>query len=118
MKTLHLEDEPVPDTRIIRPGETCGALACQGVTEIYLHELDDKERVMDLKPGDLRRPRYEVRVGIALFGSYHRDENGIENPFHPMYRNNYASGTGNTEEEALASLLADIRGTSEMLLTI
>jgi hypothetical protein len=117
MRTRFPEDEPVPDTRIIKPGETCGALAVQGITEIYLRELSDKERTMDLKPGDLRRPKFEVRTGIAIFGHYNSGE-AIENPFHPMFRNNWASGTGNTEEEALESLLADIRGTSEMILTI
>lgn len=117
MKTLHLEDESLPDTRIIKPGETCGALAVQGITGIYLRELSDKERVMDLKPGDLRRPKFEVRVGFALFGSYNR-ENPVDNPFHPRFQDNWASGIGNTEEEACASLLADIRGTSEMILTV
>lgn len=117
MKTLHLEDEPVPDTRIIKPGETCGALAVQGITEIYLREFTDKERVMDLKPGDLRRPRYEVRVGFALFGGYNR-ENPQENPFHPRFQDNYASGTGNTEDEALDALVKDITGISETILTV
>jgi hypothetical protein len=110
----------IPETRIINTGDLrVGALAVHGTTPIHIHELSDKERVMDLKPGDARRPKFEVRTGIAIFGSCNMDTEGFEkcgyNPFHPDFQDNYAKGFGNTEEEALAALAADVHETGESL---
>lgn len=104
----------LPDTRILDLNGYPAAMAVTPVSEVYLRELTDKERVMDLHPGDTRRPRFEIRCGVALMGR-HNTENPQHNPFHPDYRDNYSSGTGNTEEEAVASLLDDIRGISDSL---
>lgn len=70
-------------------------------------------------PFDIRRPLYEVRMGIAIFGNSNNTDEEFEavghNPFHPDFNDNYAHGNGNTEEEALASMMEWMKGTSESL---
>lgn len=109
-----MNDEPfeIPDTTII-DGHAY-ATGVSGTTEIHCHELSDKERSMDLKPGDTLRPRFEVRMGFALFGHWnlHRKSN---NPFDPRFDDNYAIGTGDTEAEALESLVREISSTADSL---
>lgn len=54
---------------------------------------------------------YEARMGIALFGYTNLDEEGLRkaqyNPFHEDFHDNYVSGKGATEEEAIEALKKD-----------
>jgi len=104
----------LPDTRVLELDGYPAAMAVVGTTPVFLWELSDKERTMDLHSGDIRRPRFEVRTGVAIMGRWN-ERNPQSNPFHPDFRDNYASGTGNTEEEAVESLLNDIKGISDSL---
>jgi len=90
------------------------ATGVSGTTEIFCHERSEKERMMDLKPGDLRRPKFEVRMGIALFG-YNNENRRSDNPFHEHFDDNYVKGEGNTEKEALAELCREVSSTANSL---
>ena len=72
---------------------------------------------MDLKPGDLRRPKFEVRQGFALFGSYN-DQRKSDNPFHPDFNDNYARAEGHSEVEAVANLVKEINSTADSLWSV
>lgn len=107
-------DQPfeIPDTYII-DGHAY-ATGVSRTTEIFCHERSDKERMMDLKPGDMRRPKFEVRMGIAMIGYYNR-ERRYDNPFHPNFDDNYVKGEGNTELEAVESLVKEVCSTADSL---
>lgn len=109
-----MNDEPfeIPDTYII-DGHAYGT-GVSGTTEIHCHERSDKERMMDLKPGDLRRPKFEVRMGIALIG-YHNENRRSENPFHPHFDDNFIRAEGNTELEAVENLVKEVSSTANSL---
>ena len=57
-----------------------------------------------------------IAIGIALFGGF-RDQGNLT-PFDDEFSENYASGTGNTEEEAIEALKKDIAGTAESIWAI
>lgn len=109
-----MNEEPfeIPDTYIIN-GHAY-ATGVSGTTEIHCHERSDKERMMDLKPGDLRRPKFEVRMGIALIG-YHNENRRSDNPFHEHFDDNFVKAEGNTELEAVANLVKEINSTADSL---
>lgn len=67
-------------------------------------------------PGEAGLPGgWEARVGLCLFGML-RDEGSWDgNPFDPAFRDNFATGLGSTEEEALTALKADLASTYEGL---
>lgn len=111
---MTLEETPfeIPDTYII-DGHAY-ATGVSGTTEIHCHERGDKERMMDLKPGDMRRPKFEVRMGIALFGCCN-DERQSDNPFHEDFNDNFVRGEGSTEEEAVANLCKEVCSTANSL---
>lgn len=62
---------------------------------------------------------YEARCGIAIFGSTQMDEAGFKacnyDPFHEQFYDNFASGTGSTEAEAIEALKRDMRQTADSL---
>lgn len=109
-----MNDEPfeIPETYIIDGHAYATGVA--GTTDIHCHELSDKERMMDLKPGDTRRHKFEVRMGFAVFGNYN-ESRASDNPFHPEFEDNYVTGRGNTVEEALADLCKEVSSTADSL---
>lgn len=62
---------------------------------------------------------FEARMGFALFGSTNMDENGFRaaqyNPFHDLFHDNYATGKGTTQEEAIEMLKKEIHNIHESL---
>lgn len=102
----------IPETYIIE-GHAY-ATGVSGTTDIHCHERSDKERMMDLKPGDTRRPKFEVRMGFALFGSYNEHRKS-DNPFDERFNDNYVKGEGNTEKEAVADLCREVNSTANSL---
>lgn len=52
-------------------------------------------------------------MGVALFGATDNTEEQMEkcdfNPFHPDFHDNYVSGKGATEEEAIANMNKDAK---------
>lgn len=61
----------------------------------------------------------EARMGIAIFGYTNLSDEEMRvceyNPFHPEFHDNYVSGKGNTDEEAIESLRADMKQIHESL---
>jgi hypothetical protein len=61
----------------------------------------------------------EARMGFALFGytnmSNGRFKRAGWNPFHPEFHDNYATGKGATEDEAIAALKKDVTEIHESL---
>lgn len=55
---------------------------------------------------------FEARMGFALFGATNMDEDGFRaakyNPFHELFHDNFATGNGATQEEAIANLKAEV----------
>jgi len=51
-------------------------------------------------------------MGVAIFGATNMDEREFEaaqfNPFHDLFRDNFCSGKGATQEEAIAALEKDV----------
>jgi hypothetical protein len=62
---------------------------------------------------------YEARCGIALFGSTNMTDEQFEacnsDPFHVDFRDNYCSGNGATEEEAIGALEQDFKEMHESI---
>lgn len=62
---------------------------------------------------------FEARMGVAIFGSSNLDEEGMRkaqyNPFHEDFHDNYVSGKGATQEEAIEALRRDQREMHESL---
>lgn len=62
---------------------------------------------------------FEARMGVALFGATNMDEAEFEaaqfNPFHNLFRDNFCSGKGATQEEAIEALKKDMRSMHESL---
>lgn len=62
---------------------------------------------------------FEARMGFALFGSTNMDEDGFRaaqyNPFHDLFHDNFASGKGTTEQEAIDALKKEIADIHESL---
>lgn len=87
-------------------GKTAGAIGVNGTTEIHIKEV----------PGG----RYEARCGAALLGYTNMDDAGYRrcrnNPFHPEFHDNYASGLGLSIEEALEGMFNEIKNASNSLL--
>ena len=109
-----MNEEPfeIPDTTIIDGHAYATGIA--GTTPIHCHERSDKERMMGLKPGDMRRPKFEARMGFAVFGSYNKDRKS-DNPFSPEFNDNYARAEGNTEVEAIENLVKEVSSTANSL---
>ena len=62
---------------------------------------------------------WEARVWISIFGfvnPQHPDFPLPENPFHPDFYDNYASGVGATEEDALEAMSEDMKSMSRTLI--
>ena len=83
----------------------CSHVGVSGTTSVHVKRLDDGT--------------FKARCGIAIMGSTNMDEAEFEacehNPFHPEFHDNWAEGTGATEEEALAALKADMHQTANSL---
>jgi len=62
---------------------------------------------------------FEARMGIALLGYSNLDEEGMRkaqyNPFHEEFHDNYVSGKGATQEEAIEAMKQDQRDICEGL---
>lgn len=62
---------------------------------------------------------YEARIGIALLGSTNMDEEDFRacnyDPFHPEFHDNYATGIGRTEEQAIERLKADMNSIADSI---
>lgn len=75
----------------------CSAIGVAGNTPVYLRKRDGK---------------VEVRQGVSIMGI----DNGVQgNPFDPDYFDNYATGIGDTEEQALQDLQANKKAISDSL---
>jgi len=65
---------------------------------------------------------YEARIGVALFGMSNFNKEDFErvnyNPFHDEFYDNYCSGKGQTEEEAIEELKADMKDMADSLWVI
>ena len=97
----------------------CKDIGIAGTTPVVIKELSDKERTQGLKAGDTRRKKYEARMGVAIMGATNLNEKQMRlaefNPFHDKWYDNYASGFGNTHEEAIADLKKDKAKLAESL---
>jgi len=86
----------------------CDHIGVAGTTNVHVKKLQDG--------------RFEARCGIALMGCMNMDEAGFEacnnNPFHELFYDNYASGVGASEAEALESMKNDMRSLSDSLFAI
>ena len=75
----------------------CSAIGTSGTTPVHVKRLVDGT--------------FEARMGIAILGSTNMDPAGYEacgfDPFSHLFWDNFASGTGTTEEEAIAAMKAD-----------
>lgn len=82
----------------------CEHIGISGTTDVHVQKTED---------------RYEARMGIALFGMTNMDAEGFElcnsNPFHPKFHDNYVSGKGVTEEEAIENIKNDMKETHKGL---
>ena len=62
---------------------------------------------------------YEARIGIAIMGAMNMNEADFKacdyNPFHKDFQDNFASGKGATEAEALDAMKADMQSISNTL---
>lgn len=62
---------------------------------------------------------FEARQAVALFGSYQMRESDLEsinyNPFHDDFDDNFVSGKGNTQDEAIEALKADAKQMADSL---
>jgi hypothetical protein len=62
---------------------------------------------------------FEARMGVAIFGHCNMNEEDFEraqfNPFHEEFHDNYVSGQGATEEEAIEALKKDLHEMHESL---
>lgn len=63
--------------------------------------------------------QFEARMGIAIMGSCNMDEDGFRaaqyNPFHELFHDNYVSGIGATQEEAIEAMKKDLNEMTEGL---
>lgn len=82
---------------------TCTSIGIAGTTKVFVKKTEDGG--------------FEARVGIAIFGSTNRKDDGLKdaNPFDKDFNDNYASGKGPTEQEALDALKADMEKTADGL---
>tara|TARA_R110000868_G_scaffold79632_1_gene226578 strand:+ start:244 stop:600 length:357 start_codon:yes stop_codon:yes gene_type:complete len=82
--------------------------SCMGVS------TTTETHVMRLPDGQV-----EARVGFAVMGPPNMSESQFEkcghNPFHPEFRDNYASAKAATIDEALKKLAADLKNISDGL---
>ncbi len=81
----------------------CTSIGVAGTTQVFVKKLADGT--------------FEARVGIAILGGTNMKAEELEkaNPFDESFRDNYATGTGKTQQEALDALVADMKKTSESL---
>ena len=82
---------------------TCRHVGVSGITDVMI-----KKHAED---------KYEARVGVAIMG-YVQDPDTVDilnDPFAHDFRENYCSGTGRTEEEAIKALERDMREMSRSL---
>jgi hypothetical protein len=70
--------------------------------------ITDVFEQQNLKFDNIDQFEYEVRVGIAVFGSVNFDASCGACPFDPNFHDNYCSGKGATLDDALAMLADDI----------
>lgn len=77
----------------------CSSMGVSGTTDVHVRETAEG---------------YEARVGIALLGMVN-NPGGPDNPFHPEFNDNYASGVGATEEEAINAMKRDMQSISDSL---
>ena len=80
----------------------CKNIGFSGTTEIHVKEIDGK---------------FVARMGFAIMGSTQMDKAGFEaaeyNPFHDEFYDNYAEGIGDTQDDAIKALQADMEQTTE-----
>ena len=83
----------------------CSHIGVASTTPVHVRRLDDGT--------------FKARCGIAIMGSTNMDETEFaacgHNPFHPEFRDNFAEGCGATEDDAIATLKADMYQTAESL---
>lgn len=83
----------------------CEHIGVAGTTDVHVKALPDG--------------RFEARCGIALMGCMNMDEAGFKacnsDPFHDLFYDNYASGNGATEAEALDAMKNDMKSLADSL---
>jgi hypothetical protein len=83
----------------------CSHIGVSGTTDVHTKKRSDG--------------LWEARVGIALLGGTNMDEEGFarcnSNPFHDLFYDNYASGTGKDEKTAIDNMKKDMRDISDSL---
>ena len=82
----------------------CDNIGVAGTTPCHVKKIDNS---------------FEARMGIALMGMSNLDEEGFKkcdyNPFHPEFYDNYCCGKGETQEEAIEALKADMKDMANSL---
>lgn len=62
---------------------------------------------------------FEARMGIALLGDTQMSEDEFKkcdyNPFHDDFNDNFVSGKGDTEQEAIEAMKLDLKKMTDML---
>lgn len=75
---------------------TCSNIGVVGA-QVYVIKTDDG---------------YEARQALSFLGCYQMSESELEaigyNPFNEAFNDNFARGTGSTEEEAVTAMKADV----------
>ena len=83
----------------------CENIGVSGTTDCHVKKNDDG--------------LYEARMGFALLGSTNMDEAGFKNcnydPWHEEFYDNFASGVGSTEEEAVDNMKKDMSSIADSL---
>ncbi len=83
----------------------CEHIGVAGTTDVHIKALPDG--------------RFEARCGVAFMGATNMDEAGFKacnsDPFHDLFHDNYASGKGATEDEALDAMKNDMKSLAASL---
>jgi prophage antirepressor-like protein len=84
----------------------CSHVGVAGTTRVFVREV-----------GKAGQSWFVARVGIAILGYTNRKDAGLKNanPFDEDFRDNYAEGSGDTNDLALEALRKDIEKTAETL---
>lgn len=82
----------------------CSSIGVAGTTPVHLRKTETG---------------YIARCGIAIMGTTNMDEAGFiacgHDPFHPEFYDNWAEGTGETKDAAIAMLKNDTSKTADSL---
>jgi len=94
----------------------CKHIGISGTTEVFARQ---ETFTAQTQRGRITYDIWEARMGLAILGTCNTsDEERAacdHNPFHPNWKDNYAKGTGRTQEEAIEALKKDVEEMSNAL---